>query len=78
MIIPMFKYKFTPLLMAVIFGHCKICSSILLGCFNWSFMVMTKVIRGRSIIPKILTEPTHQNKLSKTVINKSFFFFISY
>ena len=48
MVIPKIKCNFTPLLMADIIGHFQICNSILLGCFNWPFMIMTKVIRSRS------------------------------
>ena len=47
MIIPKIKSNFTPLLMAVIIVHFQICNSILLGCFNWPFMIMAKVIRRR-------------------------------
>ena len=48
MIIPKIKCNFTPLFMAVIIDHFQICNSILLGCFNWPFMIMAKVIRSRS------------------------------
>ena len=48
MIIPNIKCNFTPLFLAVIIGDFQICNSILLGCFNWPFMIMAKVIRGRS------------------------------
>jgi hypothetical protein len=48
MIIHKIKCNFTPLLMTVIIGHFQICTSILLGCFNWPFMIMAKVIRSRS------------------------------
>ena len=47
MIIPKIKSNFTPLLMAVIIGHFQICNSILLGSFNWSFMIMAMVIRNK-------------------------------
>jgi hypothetical protein len=47
MVIPKFKCNFTPLLMAVIFGHFQICNSISLGCFDWPFMIMAKIIRRR-------------------------------
>ena len=47
MIIPKIKCNFTPLFMAVIIDHFQICNSILLGCFNWPFMIMAKVIRSR-------------------------------
>ena len=48
MIIPKIKPNFTSLLMAVIIGHFQICNSILLGCFNWPFMIMAKIIKSRS------------------------------
>ena len=48
MIIPKIKCNFTPLLMAVIIGNFQICNSILLGCFNWPFMIKAKVIRRKS------------------------------
>ena len=48
MIIPKIKCKFTPLFMAVIIDHFQIWNSILLGCLNWPFMIMEKVIRNKS------------------------------
>jgi hypothetical protein len=53
MIIPKIKCNFTPLLMADIIGHFQICNSILLGCFNWPFMIMAKVIRSRSDVAEL-------------------------
>ena len=55
MIIPKIKSNFTPLLMAVIIGHFQICNSILLGCFNWPFMILAKVVKGQ-LISKCLYE----------------------
>jgi len=48
MIILKNKFNITPLLMAVIIGHVQICNFIWLGCFNWPFMIMEKVIGSRS------------------------------
>ena len=53
MIIPKIKCNFTPLFMAVIIDHFQICNSILLGCFNWPFMIMAKVIRSRSDVAEL-------------------------
>ena len=39
------QQNFTPFHMAVIFGHFQTCNFISLGCFNWPFVITTKIIR---------------------------------
>ena len=70
MIILKIKRKFTPVFMAVIIGHFQICNSILLGCFNWPFMIMAKVIRSRSDQEGLNFDKIDTDKLISKVLEK--------
>ena len=56
--IPKFRSNFTPLLMAVIFGHFYLCNPISLGCFDWPFMIIRKpffvMINEINLLPMVV------------------------